>query len=477
MQIKVPISATIPPSDYIILGGSGDLSTRKIVPALFWRFLDGQIDETFNIYVCSRRELCLTKLESKIFEQQPELYKGNEEEWDQFKQIIRLVKIDVISGSGFNTLRDELLSNMSELRPLIFYLALSSTLFSKACELLHKVNLNCPQSRLVIEKPLGHDKNSAQKINDDITKYFNESQIYRIDHYLGKESVQNLMALRFANVIFENQWNNKHISNIQITVAETVGLEGRSGYYDSYGAIKDMVQNHLLQLLCLVTMEPPTNFNSEEVRDEKLRVLRALGSIKEADFITGQYAGYKEEVGRETNTETYVALKVLINNWRWAGVPFYLRTGKKLGVRASEIVVTFKDSLHNIFSRGEVNHDLKTPNRLVIRVQPDDGLRLQLMSKEPGPGGMRLFPSELNLSFGETFKNRLPDAYERLLIDTARGNQTLFMRSDEVLAAWDYIDPLAKLSNSRPVKIYECGSLGPEDLILQPNGHSWFKLG
>ena len=249
MQIKIPISATIPSSDYIILGGSGDLSTRKIIPALFWRFLDGQIDETFNVYVCSRGELCLKKLESKIFEQEPKLQKGNEVEWDKFKQIIRLVQINVNSGIGFDKLRDQLLNKMSESRPLIFYLALSSNLFSKTCELLEKVKLNCLQSRLVIEKPLGHDKDSAEKINEDITKYFKESQIYRIDHYLGKESVQNLMALRFANVIFENQWNNKHIANIQITVAETVGLEGRSSYYDNYGAIKDMVQNHLLQLL------------------------------------------------------------------------------------------------------------------------------------------------------------------------------------------------------------------------------------
>ena len=284
------------------------------------------------------------------------------------------------------------------------------------------------------------------------------------------------MALRFANVIFENQWNNRHIENVQITVAETVGLEGRASYYDNYGAIKDMVQNHLLQLLCLVAMEPPANFNSEEVMDEKLRVLKALGSPVKKDFVIGQYKDYEREVGHSTNTETYIALKILVNNWRWAEVPFYLRTGKKLSVRASEIVITFKDRLHDIFSKNGSKGDNAYPNRLIIRVQPDEGLRLQLRSKEPGPGGMRLFPSELNLSFDKTFGARLPDAYERLLMDTARGNQTLFMRADEVLAAWDYIDPLVNFATMEKVKIYDQGTMGPEDTILKECGHEWLEI-
>ena len=476
MKVNLPKSALIPASDYVIFGGTGDLATRKILPALFWRFLDGQINENFNIFVCSRKETTMEALEQRISEQELGIWKENKLSWKKFKKLIKLIRLDVSTGIGSETLKAELVLKISTSRPIIFYLALSSDLFVKSCEILKDQGLNVPQSRIIIEKPLGHDRNSAKKINDEISLYFNESQIYRIDHYLGKETVQNLMALRFANVIFENQWNNRHIENVQITVAETVGLEGRASYYDNYGAIKDMVQNHLLQLLCLVAMEPPANFNSEEVRDEKLRVLKALGTPGKKDFVIGQYKDYEREVGHSTNTETYIALKILVNNWRWAEVPFYLRTGKKLSVRASEIVITFKDRLHDIFSKNGSKGDNTYPNRLIIRVQPDEGLRLQLRSKEPGPGGMRLFPSELNLSFDKTFGARLPDAYERLLMDTARGNQTLFMRADEVLAAWDYIDPLVNFAKMEKVKIYDQGTMGPEDTILKECGHEWLEI-
>ena len=476
MNISLPKSALIPASDYVIFGGTGDLATRKILPALFWRFLDGQINEKFAIYICSRKEIQIEDLELRISKQGLGIKKENKVSWEKFKRIIKLTKLDVSNGAGAEVLKEELNKNASSSRPIIFYLALSSDLFSRVCEVLKNQDLNLPQSRIVIEKPLGKDRKTAKEINNEIGRYFNESQIYRIDHYLGKETVQNLMALRFANVIFENQWNNKHIDNVQITVAETVGVEGRGSYYDSYGAIKDMLQNHLLQLLCLIAMEPPANFNAEEVRDEKLRVLKALAPPNKDDFIIGQYKGYAKEVGRRTNTETYIATKVLINNWRWAEVPFYLRTGKKLSVRASEIVITFKDRLHDIFSKDRKNVDDRHPNRLIIRVQPDEGLRLQLRSKEPGPGGMRLFPSELNLSFGETFQSRLPDAYERLLIDTARGNQTLFMRFDEVLAAWNYIDKLVSFLSIEKLKKYDQGSMGPADTILEKSGHEWFGI-
>ena len=304
---------------------------------------------------------------------------------------------------------------------------------------------------------------------------FDEGAIYRIDHYLGKETVQNLMALRFANTIFESQWNNTFIDNIQITVAESVGLEGRASYYDNYGALRDMVQNHLMQLVCLVAMEPPASFTADQVRDEKLRVLRALRPVHkdtlEDHLVIGQYgagaiddeqtASYAQELGQKSNTDTFVALKLYIENWRWAGVPFYIRTGKRMAVRASEIIVTFKKRSHDIFA-GANGAENNQANRLVIRLQPQEGLQLQLISKQPGPGGMRLFPSQLNLSFDDTFKTRLPDAYERLLMDVARGNQTLFMRHDEVMAAWDFIDPIISAAHSIAPEIYESGSYGPE---------------
>jgi len=331
-----------------------------------------------------------------------------------------------------------------------------------------------PQSRLVVEKPLGHDYASAEAIGDELRSVFDEKQIYRIDHYLGKETVQNLMALRFANVIFESQWNNTAIDHVQITVAETVGVGQRAAYYDTSGAVRDMVQNHILQLVCLVAMEPPSYFDADQVRDEKLRVLRALRAPAADDVIRGQYQDYENELGKPSDTETYVAMKLWVDNWRWAGVPFYIRTGKKLAMRASEIVITFKQKPHDIFSRSRTTSpEDNLPNKLIIRLQPAEGVRLQLISKEPGPGGMRLFPSELNLSFDDTFGGRLPDAYERLLMDTARGNQTLFMRHDEVLAAWAFIDPVLDQAVRRPPHLYKAGTFGPVDDLSGQGGGFW----
>jgi glucose-6-phosphate 1-dehydrogenase len=328
-------------------------------------------------------------------------------------------------------------------------------------------------------------------LNDTLGSVFREDQIFRIDHYLGKETVQNLMALRFANALYEPLWNSAHIDHVQITVAEAVGLEGRAGYYDKAGALRDMVQNHILQLLCLVAMEPPSSIEADAVHDEKVKVLRSLKPITNLNVedmtVRGQYRagasaggpvrGYLEDLESEnSNTETFVALKAEIANWRWAGVPFYLRTGKRLATRVSEIVVTFKPIPHSIFgeSAGKV-----MANQLVIRLQPDEGVKQWLMIKDPGPGGMRLRHVPLDMSFAQSFSERNPDAYERLIMDVVRGNQTLFMRRDEVEAAWRWVDPILQgwELNSQPVQGYTAGTWGPSSSIalIERDGRTWHE--
>jgi len=472
---KVP-SINLQPSDYVIIGGTGDLALRKIFPALFWRYLDGQITPEYRIAAAARRTIDLAEFATMLHPFCEDAFTSgvaNDAHWNDFLSLLSIITLDVKSGEGGDTLASFIAERASADRPTIFYLAIAPSLFGESTRLLQANGLVTPQARLVVEKPLGHDGESSRAINAELAEIFDETQIYRIDHYLGKETVQNLMALRFANVIFESLWNNSHIDHVQITVAETVGVGGRADYYDKYGAIRDMVQNHLLQLVCLVAMEPPSFFNADQVRDEKLRVLRAIRPLKASDIQCGQYQAYTQELGENSDTETFVAMKLAIDNWRWAGVPFYIRTGKKMARRASEIVITFKQRPHDIFERNGGGVIDSPPNRLIIRLQPSEGLRLQLISKEPGPGGMRLFPSELNLSFDDTFESRLPDAYERLLMDTARGNQTLFMRRDEVFAAWDIIDPVMQVVASRTPHLYRSGTMGPADELLIADGRSW----
>jgi len=475
MMQKIPETANVIPSDFVIIGGTGHLSIRKILPALFWRFLDKQIDNKSTIILCDKninswddflitlKNYCSDAFFKKV---------DNDKVWDDFTSILKPIQLDIKNGNGHLELLNTLKEKFDTSRPIIFYLAIASNLFADSCKFLRDCSLNVSQSRIVIEKPIGKDKLTAIEINDQISEVFKETQVYRIDHYLGKETVQNLMALRFANTFFENQWDNKNIDNVQITVSETDGVKDRISYYNQYGAIRDMLQNHLLQLICLVAMEPPSFYEADQMRDEKLRVLKALKPLTKDEIQTGQYRSFTDELGNSSNTETFVALKVMINNWRWAGVPFYIRTGKKLSTKASEIIITFKKKPHDIFSKFTKDAQ-DNPNRLIIRVQPEEGLKLKLTSKAPGPGGMRFFPSELNLSFGDTFSDRLPDAYERLLMDVVRGNQTLFMRSDEVLAAWDYIDPIVSISKEQEPQLYRTGTMGPEDKILSIDGHKW----
>ena len=374
----------------------------------------------------------------------------------------------------------------------VFYLAVAPKLFGSICQRLDEIGVVDERARVVLEKPIGHDLASAREVNDAVGRVFAESQIFRIDHYLGKESVQNLLVTRFANTFLEPLWNSHWVDHVQITVAESLGVGDRGGYYDQAGALRDMVQNHLLQLLCLVAMEPPTYVGRETVRDEKLKVLQALKPMTpvevDRDIVRGRYVeglvegaavgSYADDLGHQgSRTETFVAIKTEVQNWRWAGVPFYLRTGKRMDRRASEIVVVFKQPPHPMFPGAE---GVTTPNRLHILVQPDEGMRLHLTAKEPGPGGIRLRPVSLDLSYATAFEQRLPDAYERLLMDVIKGNPTLFMRRDEVEAAWTWTEPILNRWAQAPErpKRYPAGTPGPTAAatLLERDGRTWQEL-
>jgi glucose-6-phosphate 1-dehydrogenase len=367
----------------------------------------------------------------------------------------------------------------------IYYFSTPSSAFGPIAQTLKEAGLVNESSKVVLEKPLGNSLESSKKINNDITKAFNEHQIYRIDHYLGKETVQNLMVLRFANNLFERAWDSEHIDNIQITVSESLGVEKRAAYYDNSGALLDMVQNHLLQLLCLVAMEPPHTLEADEVRNEKLKVLRALRPMNrksvQTDSVKGQYTrgvvkgqevqSYLEDIEKfNSKTETFVALKTYVDNWRWKDVPFYLRTGKRMSKRYSEIVINFKEVRHNIFpSKEKLNS-----NKLIIRLQPEERIELVQMTKIPGPGGYRYKPIALKLDYLDSFKERFPEAYERLIIDVIRGNQTLFMSQDELITAWTWIESVTNSwkANNQANILYEAGTWGPGDLIMD-EGTTW----
>jgi glucose-6-phosphate 1-dehydrogenase len=478
--------------DLVVFGATGDLAQRKLIPALFHRDGQGQIPQGARIIGSSRR--AMTDQEFRDFAQKA-LETHVKPEYRTAELITRFLgRLSYIAAepgidAGWPNLAQVLIERENVVR--VFYLAVGPDLFGPICDRLGKHGLVTPNSRVVVEKPLGKDGASAESLNDQIGRVFKEPSIYRIDHYLGKETVQNLMVLRFANALFEPLWNNNHIDNVQITVSETLGVEGRAGYYDTSGALRDMVQNHILQLLCLVAMEPPVSMDADGVRDEKLKVLKSLkripldkmdtsivrGQYKSGASSTGAVGGYLDELGNpDSKTETFVALKAEIANWRWAGVPFYLRTGKRLQSRVSEIAVQFKPVSHSIFdqSAGPV-----MANRLVLRLQPDEGVKLWLMIKDPGPGGVRLQHVPLDMTFAEAFDVRNPDAYERLLMDVVRGNQTLFMRRDEVAAAWKWVDPIldhwkASMESPRP---YTSGTWGPAAAValIERDGRTWHE--
>ena len=482
----------VEPFDLVVFGATGDLSARKLIPALFHRDEAGQIPPEARIYGASRRPLSDAQFRDLARGWLENFVKADERPdgaVDRFLSRLHYVAVQAEGEAGWSDLAAALSDQPKRIR--VFYLATGPDLFGPICTHLGRFGVATANSRVVIEKPIGKSLASATAVNDEIGAVFPEDRVYRIDHYLGKETVQNLMALRFANALFEPLWNSAHIDHVQITVAETLGVESRAGYYDTAGALRDMVQNHMLQLLCLVAMEPPTSLAADAVRDEKLKVLKSLvpfrphtvgehtvrGQYRAGASAGGPVGGYLEELGDPSSrTETFVAVRAQIANWRWAGAPFYLRTGKRLSNRVSEIVVAFRPIPHSVFDRGA---GPISANRLVIRLQPDEGVKLWLMIKDPGPGGMRLAHVPLDMSFASVFNVRNPDAYERLLMDVVRGNQTLFMRRDEVEAAWTWIDPIldAWAASSEPPKGYTSGTWGPTAAIalIERDGRTWYE--
>ena len=480
------VSRVIPvePFDLVIFGGTGDLARRKILPGLFRRFCAGQMPPDAMVIGAARADMDSAAYRDIVGEAIREFGSAQAQDAGKlsaFLERMAYVSIDARGENGWS----ELAALMRDTTVRAFYFSVGPSLFGDLAERLNQHGLTDEHSRIVVEKPFGRDLNSARALNRDLAAYFDESQIYRIDHYLGKETVQNLMAVRFGNMLFEPLWNSQYVDHIQITVAETVGVGGRGEYYDKSGAMRDMVQNHLMQLLCLIAMEPPSKFNPDAVRDEKLKVIRALDNVEPHHIVRGQYEagaegpGYREEVGDpRSRTESYIAMKVGVSNWRWAGTPFYLRTGKRLKARSSEIVVVFKELNHSIFGEQEDHR-----NVLSIRLQPNEGMTLGVTIKEPGPGGMRLIDVPLDMSFAEALGadgSDQTDAYERLIMDVIRGNQTLFMRGDEVEAAWAWTDPIIDGWDQRGdvPKTYESGSEGPVDAVqlLARDTRVWRKV-
>lgn len=486
------VTATLDPADIVVFGGTGDLSLRKIMPALYYRHKEEQLNPQGRIIVLGRGDMPQKELVELIHDNcKSYIPEGDFDAntWADFAKHLHYAKVDSGDSDSYASLAKILNNSPRDIR--VFYLATPASIFGPICKELQSHDLITPQTRVVLEKPLGYDMDSFKSINDEVLECVQESQVYRIDHYLGKETVQNLMVLRFANNIFERLWNSDAVDHVQITVAESIGVGSRGGYYDKSGAMRDMVQNHLLQLLCLVAMEAPHEINPDSVRDEKLKVLRSLRPITEHEItkvtVRGQYRSgtvdgkpaqsYLEDIQKgSSDTETFVAIKAHVDNWRWSGVPFYLRTGKRMNDRYSEIVIQYRPVPHNIFPGLNTE---PVANKLVIRLQPDESVKLQMTTKVPGPGGYRLKPVFLNLSFADAFNERYPDAYERLLMDVVRGNPTLFMRTDEVEAAWVWTESVLDgwESTRQAPQPYTAGSSGPSDsfVLMAQDGNKWHE--
>jgi glucose-6-phosphate 1-dehydrogenase len=475
----------------VLFGATGDLARRMLLPSLYFLDADGFLPKAFRIVATARADLSTEAFLEQTRAALAERPEGLDEKvWARFAPRIAYVGADATTTEGAASLKPALDGCSSPL----FFLAVSPSLFDKICRSLADAGVAHDESRIVLEKPIGRDLETSRQINAALGAVFEEDQIFRIDHYLGKETVQNLIALRFANTFFEPLWNNLTIDHVQITVAETEGVGARWPYYDEYGALRDMLQNHMLQLLCLVAMEPPADMEPDSVRNEKVKVLRSLRRFTRVDAgektVRGQYTpgvvagksaeGYETERGQKSGTETFVALRADIDNWRWAGVPFFLRTGKRMPEKRTSVAIQFKPVPHSIFGQTST-HDL-TPNRLVIDLQPDEDISLTLMNKAPGltQGGMRLQSLPLSLSLLRTYEGpgaRRRIAYERLLLDAIHGDATLFVRRDEVEEAWRWVDGVADswAEASIAPKPYAAGSWGPSGAfaLIERFGRAW----
>ena len=477
--------------DLVLFGGTGDLVWRKLMPALFQAFRHGTLPEGGRIIGIGRddhskdayRELIRARFDKVELAKRPSV-----EEFARFAALLEFVRMDLSRPDDYARLKATLAERQAD--TVVMYVATAPSLFTTVCEQLAAVGLNTAQTRVVLEKPLGHDLASNRAINDTVRGVFSERQVFRIDHYLGKPAVQNLFALRFGNALFEPLWRREHIANIQITMAEELGVEKRGAFYETTGALRDMVQNHALQLLCAIGMEPPINAHADAIRDEKLKVLRSLKpwtvQTLAQDVIRGQYsagivagnpvAGYRDELGvnPRSSTETFVALRTEISNWRWAGVPFYIRTGKRLAGRDAHIVVNFRPTPHAIF-----NSQAGMANRLVINLQPRDGLELHLLAQgqENRRYAQTLAPVQLDLDFDKRFGSERVGAYERLLLDVIDGRLNLFVRSDEQEEAWRWVEPILNhwAADPQGPRPYAAGTWGPSaaSAMIARDGFCW----
>jgi glucose-6-phosphate 1-dehydrogenase len=481
--------------NFVIFGGTGDLATRKLLPSLYYLYCDGYLPSNVNVYGTGRGELSDEAYRDLIVARLKQ-YEGienySEENWREFSAHLFYQNIDALNAADFSRLGTRLSLKTED--ELICYLSTLPNLFGAICHNLNAAGLVQPNTRVVLEKPIGHSLQSSRVINDAVAQIFAEENIFRIDHYLGKETVQNILALRFANSMFEPLWNNRGIDHVQISLLETVGVEGRWSYYNDSGAFRDMVQSHILQLLALIAMEPPRHFAPDAVRNEKVKVLRSLRPIQgeevSGNTVRGQYGagfvdgrpvpGYFEAEGDVANkqTETFVALRTFIDNWRWAGVPFYLRSGKRMSNRTSEIYIQFKDVPYSIF--GKTESSILRPNKLIIRLQPEETIRLTVMNKVPGlmRKGIEMREVDLNLTLSEELRKETHRmAYQRLFLDIIHNDTTLFLRRDEVEAAWIWADRiLAGWEHAdNNLKSYTAGSWGPSAsyALTERHGHSW----
>ena len=490
------------PTVLIIFGGNGDLTKRKIIPALYNLFLEKRLPEKFAIIGTSRTKFTDEKYRNSLLAGINDFSrtgKAKKEEWAIFSANISYQAADVMDIASYNEFQlkiEKLKEEWQQDPSILYYCAVSPNLFCMIAENISKSKLenNKETTRIIIEKPFGRDLESAKALNAKLLTIFDEKQIYRIDHYLGKEVVQNVMAFRFANTIMEPLWNRTHIEHVQISVTEQIGVEERGSYFDNAGILRDMIQNHLLQLLCIIAMEPPVNFDADLVRDKKVEVLKAMRKIVpgmiDSIAVRGQYGSgwvegkevpaYRDEldVDPNSNTETFAAMKFYVDNWRWQGVPFYLRTGKRLFKSASHIIIQFREVPHNMFNNEERN--LPKQNRLIISIQPDMAIRFQLESKTPG---LEMTLNTVDMIFDYAGKTKIdsPEAYETLLLDVISGDQTLFMRADQVEAAWEVVMPVLDYWENNKMgdfPNYPANSWGPEnaEALIAKDGYHWFNL-